>query len=317
MTAHRPSEKAAPTGVLASPSGGTVSALPPGDKASVLIESLPYIRRFLGKVVVVKYGGNVLSSKPGEDAVDEATALASFAEDIVLMRSVGMLPVVVHGGGPQIGELMARVGKEAQFMDGLRVTDAETIDLVRMVLVGKVNRDIVSSINVHGALAVGLSGEDANLITATARSEALGYVGDVVHVDPVIVHQLLAQGLIPVVATIGADPSGQAFNINADIAAGALAAALEAEKLVFLTDVSGLRSDPDDPSTLIHQATAHDLDRLVATGAATGGMIPKVEACARAVRSGVGRAHILDGRTPHALLLEVFTDEGVGTMVMS
>jgi acetylglutamate kinase len=289
----------------------------PGDKASVLVESLPYIRRFWGKVVVVKYGGNVLSPKPGERAVDEAEALASFAEDIVLMRSVGMLPVVVHGGGPQIGDLMQRVGKVAEFQDGFRVTDADTIDLVRMVLVGKVNRDIVSSINVHGALAVGLSGEDANLITAEARSEALGYVGDVVHVDPVIVHQLLAQGLIPVVATIGTDQSGQAFNINADSAAGALAAALEAEKLVYLTDVSGLRTVPDDPSTLIHQASADDLDRLVATGAANGGMIHKVESCARAVRSGVARAHILDGRTPHALLLELFTDEGVGTMVVA
>ena len=294
---------------------GTDAAGGPGDKASVLVESLPYIRRFWGKVVVVKYGGNVLSPGNGQPPVDEAGALASFAEDIVLMRSVGMLPVVVHGGGPQIGALMKRVGKEAEFLGGLRVTDADTIDLVRMVLVGKVNRDIVSSINVHGALAVGLSGEDANLITAEARSEALGYVGDVVHVDPVIVHQLLAQGLIPVVATIGTDQSGQAFNINADTAASALAVALEAEKLVFLTDVAGLRSVPDDPSTLIHQATADDLDRLVAGGAVTGGMIPKVEACARAVRSGVGRAHVLDGRTPHALLLEIFTDEGVGTMV--
>jgi len=293
----------------------TATGVDPSAKAAVLVESLPYIRRFWGQVVVVKYGGNVLSAKPGEPAVDEAEALASFAEDIVLMRSVGMLPVVVHGGGPQIGELMAKVGKEVEFRDGFRVTDAETIDLVRMVLVGKVNRDIVSSINVHGALAVGLSGEDANLITATARSEALGYVGDVVHVDPVIVHQLLAQGLIPVVATIGADASGQAFNINADSAAGALASALEAEKLVFLTDVSGLRSVAEDPSTLVHRATPEDLDGLVASGAATGGMIPKVEACARAVRTGVRRAHILDGRTPHALLLEIFTDEGVGTMI--
>jgi acetylglutamate kinase len=303
--------------MMTTPSGSPAGSgsLPPGDKAAVLVESLPYIRRFWGKVVVVKYGGNVLSSKPGEPAVDEAEALASFAEDIVLMRSVGMLPVVVHGGGPQIGALMQRVGKEVEFQDGFRVTDADTIDLVRMVLVGKVNRDIVSSINVHGALAVGLSGEDANLITAVARSEALGYVGDVVSVDPVIVHQLLAQGLIPVVATIGTDHSGQAFNINADTAAGALAAALEAEKLVFLTDVSGLRAVPDDPSTLIHQASADDLDRLVQSGAVIGGMIPKVEACARAVRAGVRRAHILDGRTSHALLLEVFTDEGVGTMV--
>ena len=287
----------------------------PEEKAAVLVESLPYIRRFLGKVVVVKYGGNVLAAKPGQQAVDEEEALASFAEDIVLMRSVGMLPVVVHGGGPQIGALMERVGKEVEFQDGFRVTDADTIDLVRMVLVGKVNRDIVSTINVHGALAVGLSGEDANLINAAARSEALGFVGDVVGVDPTIVLQLLAQGLIPVVATIGADESGQAFNINADTAAGALAAALESEKLVFLTDVAGLRSDPDDPGTLLHRASAEQLDAMVASGAANGGMIPKVEACARAVRHGVRRAHILDGRTPHALLLELFTDEGVGTMI--
>lgn len=293
----------------------TDAALAPADKASVLVESLPYIRRFWGQVVVVKYGGNVLRAKEGGSEVDEAEALASFAEDIVLMRSVGMLPVVVHGGGPQIGALMERVGKVPEFRDGFRVTDADTIDLVRMVLVGKVNRDIVGAVNVHGALAVGLSGEDANLITATARSEALGFVGDVVEVDPVIVHQLLAQGLIPVVATIGTDETGQAFNINADSAAGALAAALGSEKLVFLTDVSGIRAVADDPSTLIHQVTADQLDALVTSGAATGGMIPKVEACARAVRSGVRRAHILDGRTPHALLLELFTDEGVGTMV--
>ena len=284
-------------------------------KAAVLVESLPYIRRFLDKVVVVKYGGNVLAAKPGQDAVDEDEALASFAEDIVLMRSVGMLPVVVHGGGPQIGALMQRVGKEVEFLDGFRVTDADTIDLVRMVLVGKVNRDIVSTINVHGALAVGLSGEDANLIRATARSEALGFVGDVTGVDPTIVLQLLAQGLIPVVATIGTDDSGQAFNINADTAAGALAAALKSEKLIFLTDVAGLRGDPDDPDSLLHRVSAEQLDGMVASGTANGGMIPKVEACARAVRHGVKRAHILDGRTPHALLLELFTDEGVGTMV--
>jgi acetylglutamate kinase len=184
-----------------------------------------------------------------------------------------------------------------------------------MVLVGKVNRDIVSTVNVHGALAVGLSGEDANLISATARSEALGFVGDVVAVDPTIVLQLLAQGLIPVVATIGTDASGQAFNINADTAAGALASALKAEKLVFLTDVAGLRAEPDDPTSLLHRVTAEQLDAMVVSGAANGGMIPKAEACARAVRHGVRRAHILDGRTPHALLLELFTDEGVGTMV--
>ncbi|MBV8462457.1 MAG: acetylglutamate kinase, partial [Acidimicrobiales bacterium] len=197
----------------------------------------------------------------------------------------------------------------------LRVTDADTIDLVRMVLVGQVNRNIVSAVNVHGALAVGLSGEDANLITATRRDPSLGFVGDVEVVHPVIVEQLLAQGLIPVVATIGSDPAGQAFNINADTAAGALAAALGAEKLVFLTDVSGVRSDPEDPDSLVHRATVEDIDGLVAAGSATGGMVPKLEASARAVRAGVGRAHILDGRAPHALLLEIFTDEGVGTMI--
>ncbi len=303
---------------LASESGaGALGDLSAADKAAVLVEALPYIRRFEGKVVVVKYGGNVLQAKPGQPAIDEAEALAAFAEDIVLMRSVGMLPVVVHGGGPQIGELMERVGKEPVFRDGYRVTDADTIDLVRMVLVGKVNRDIVATINVHGALAVGLSGEDANLITAVARSEALGFVGDVVEVDPVIVHQLLAQGLIPVVATIGTDESGQAFNINADTAASALAAALGAEKLVFLTDVAGLRADPEDPATLVQRTTADELDGMVASGAANGGMIPKVEACARAVRGGVASAHILDGRSPHALLLEIFTDEGVGTMIVA
>lgn len=285
------------------------------ERAATLVEALPYIRRFWGQTVVVKYGGNVLRPKDEDGVVDEATALASFAEDIVLLRSVGMLPVVVHGGGPQIGELMARVGKEARFLDGLRVTDAETIDLVRMVLVGKVNRDIVRAVNVHGALAVGLSGEDANLINAEARSEELGFVGDVVSVDPVIVHQVLAQGLIPVVATIGTDRSGQALNINADAAAGALAAALEAAKLVYLTDVEGVRSVPEDPATLLRRVTADELDALVSSGAATAGMVPKVESCARAVRGGVGRAHVLDGRVPHALLLEIFTDEGVGTMV--
>jgi len=242
--------------------------------------------------------------------------LASFAEDVVLMRSVGMLPVVVHGGGPQIGDLMGRLGKVPEFRDGMRVTDAETLDIARMVLVGKVNRDIVSAMNVHGALAVGLSGEDANMITATARDAALGFVGDVSVVDPSILERLLAQGLIPVVATIASDTKGQTYNINADTVAGAVAAALGAEKLVYLTDVEGLRADPDDPMSLLQTVSVSGLEAMVASGAAVGGMIPKVEACVRAVRGGVGRAHILDGRVPHALLLEVFTDQGVGTMIV-
>ena len=278
----------------------------PHDKAAVLIESLPYIRRFWGKVVVVKYGGN---------SMGDTDELASFAQDVVLMRTVGMRPVVVHGGGPQIGDLMKRLGKESVFRDGLRVTDAETLDIARMVLVGKVNRDIVTAVNVHGPLAVGLSGEDAGFIRASARAPELGFVGDVTDVDAGIVERLLAQDLIPIVATIGSDDEGQAYNINADTAAGAIAAALQAEKLVYLTNIEGLRRDKDDPSTLVSTITVDELDALVADGSIVEGMIPKVESCIDAVRKGVGRAHILDGRAPHALLLEVFTNEGIGTMV--
>jgi acetylglutamate kinase len=299
--------------------------------ASVLVEALPYIRRFWEKIVVVKYGGNALHAADGADRADAADgadradgadgdpagdALASFAEDVVLMRAVGMLPVVVHGGGPQIGALMERLGKEAEFRNGLRVTDADTLDIARMVLVGKVNRDIVSAINVHGPIAVGLSGEDANLITAAPRHADLGFVGNVSLVDPTMLERLLAESLIPVVATIGADESGQAYNINADTVAGALAEALQAEKLIFLTDIEGLRVVADDPTTVIHQASAAVIDEIVRDGGVQGGMIPKVEACANAVRAGVGQAHILDGREQHALLLELFTDSGVGTMVV-
>ena len=276
------------------------------EKAAVLAESLPYIRRFWGKVIVVKYGGS---------AIGEGDALVPFAQDVALMRSVGMLPVVVHGGGPQIGELMARLGKVPEFRDGLRVTDAETLHIARMVLVGKVNRDFVSAINVHGRLAVGLSGEDAGLITASARAPELGFVGDVAAVNPSIVERLLAEELVPVIATIASGPDGQAYNVNADTAAGAIAEALGAEKLVYLTDVEGLRRDPSDASTLLSTVSCSQLEGMIADSSVRTGMIPKAVACIRAVRAGVGHAHILDGRVPHALLLEVFTPEGVGTMV--
>jgi acetylglutamate kinase len=280
--------------------------------ASLLVEALPYIQRFRGKIVVVKYGGNALAGTPG----DEDAGLASFATDIVLMRSVGMRPLVVHGGGPQIGALMARLGKVPEFIDGLRVTDAETLDIARMVLVGKVNRDIVSAINVHAPLAVGVSGEDAGLISAQARDPLLGFVGDVTAINPDLVTRLLAEDLIPVVATIGNDPTGQAYNINADTAAGAIAEAVRAAKLVYLTDVDGIRRDRGDPASRISTATTGDLEGMLADGTIDGGMIPKVLSCLRAVNGGVGQAHILDGRQPHALLLEVFTHEGVGTMVI-
>jgi len=278
--------------------------------AALLIEALPYIRRFAGSVMVVKYGGNALSG------TDDADALASFAEDIVLLQAVGITPVVVHGGGPQIAELLARVGKQSEFIDGLRVTDAETLDLARMVLVGKVNSDIVAAMNVHGPVAVGLSGGDANLITADLRSEKLGFVGNVVSIDPTIIERLVAQNIVPVIATIGTDTAGQSYNINADTVAGAIAAALDAEKLIFLTDIPGLRSDIADPLSTLVEVTTTELDEMVASGAASGGMVPKVEACAMAVRSGVRRAHILDGRVAHALLVELFTDGGAGTMVV-
>ncbi|NCZ69991.1 MAG: acetylglutamate kinase [Actinobacteria bacterium] len=283
----------------------------PDVRASVLVEALPYIRRFAGKTVVVKYGGNALAG------ATESDALALFAEDIVLMRLVGLKPVVVHGGGPQISDLMTRLGKVTEFRDGLRVTDAETVDIARMVLSGQVNPQIVAAINVHGRFAVGVSGEDASLITASAKNPDLGFVGEVDRINPGILHRLLDDEFIPVVATIGTDASGQAYNINADTVAGAIAEALGAEKLVYLTDIEGLRRVVDDASSLIRQTSPDELDALMADGTIAGGMIPKVESCVRAVRGGVRRAHILDGRIPHVLLLELFTDAGIGTMVES
>lgn len=276
------------------------------ERAELLVEMLPYISRWRGKVVVVKFGGNAM--------VD--TALTDgFAADMVLLRQIGLAPVVVHGGGPQIGDLMARLGKTSEFRDGLRVTDAETLDIARMVLVGKVNRDIVGAINVHGPLAVGISGEDGRVITATARNPDLGFVGEVTDVNTDLLERLLAEGLIPVISTIGADAKGQAYNINADTVAGAVAAALEAEKVVYLTDVAGLLDDVDDPDSLVPRTTADSLDARLASGTIAGGMIPKIEACISAVRNGVNSAHLLDGRVPHVVLVELFTDAGVGTMI--
>ncbi|HAA66144.1 MAG TPA: acetylglutamate kinase [Acidimicrobiaceae bacterium] len=276
------------------------------EQAELLVEILPYIQRWRGKVVVIKFGGN---------AMTDASLAERFAEDVVLMHQVGILPLIVHGGGPQIGELMERLGKEPEFKDGLRVTDAETLDIARMVLVGKVNREIVSSINVHGPLAVGVSGEDGGLITAAARNPELGFVGDVTAVDPTLLQKLFSEGLIPVMSTIGADESGQAYNINADTVAGAVAQAMEAEKVVYLTDVEGLYEDLSDETSLIRQISAADLSQKIQSGQITDGMIPKTEACVRAVQNGVTSAHLVDGRIPHVALLELFTDAGIGTMI--
>jgi acetylglutamate kinase len=275
-------------------------------RARVLIEALPYIRRFSGSTIVVKYGGHAMT--------DPALARL-FADDIVLMHAVGIRPVVVHGGGPQISELMERLGLTPVFKDGLRVTDADSLDVARMVLVGKIGRDIVSAINVHGPLAVGLSGEDAGLILASARHPDLGFVGDVESVNPAILERLLAEELIPIVSTIGSDVAGQAYNINADTVAGAIAEAVGAEKIVYLTDVEGLLRDIDDPSSLIGRTGSDELQALVDAGTLTGGMIPKIAACIHAVEHGVASAHIVDGRREHVMLLELFTDEGIGTMI--
>ena len=279
-----------------------------GAKATILAEALPYIREFSGKTVVIKYGGH---------AMEDPQLADLFAQDVVLMRLVGMNPVVVHGGGPQISDLMRRLGKEPEFVDGLRVTDAETVDIVRMALVGKVNREIVSSVNQHGSYAVGLSGEDAGLITVGQRDDKLGFVGDVRRIDPSILERLIREELIPVVATVGVDDAGQAYNVNADTVAGAIAESLRAEKLVYLTNVAGLYGDLADQSSLISRVDVDRLAALVDDGALSEGMIPKARSCVEAVKSGVSRAHILDGRIPHALLLEFFTREGIGTMVIA
>jgi acetylglutamate kinase len=279
-----------------------------GAKATILAEALPYIREFSGKTVVIKYGGN---------AMEDPDLTDLFAQDVVLMRLVGMNPVVVHGGGPQISDLMRRLGKEPEFVDGLRVTDAETVDIVRMALVGKVNREIVASVNRHGSYAVGLSGEDAGLINVAARDEKLGFVGDIRRIDPSILERLIREELIPVVATVGVDDAGQAYNVNADTVAGAIAESLRAEKLVYLTNVAGMYGDLADEASLISRIDVDRLAALVDDGVLSEGMIPKARSCVEAVKSGVSRAHILDGRIPHALLLEFFTREGIGTMVVA
>jgi acetylglutamate kinase len=281
-------------------------------KAATLIDALPWLERFHGKVVVVKYGGNAMTSPELQQA---------FAEDIVFLRYAGLKPVVVHGGGPQITEHLDRLGIESEFRGGLRVTSAEAMRVVRMVLVGQVNGDVVNLINNHGAFAVGLSGEDGGMLTAERRGTIvdgeivdLGQVGDVVAVDPSAVTALLDAGRIPVIATVGRGKDGLSYNVNADTAAAALASSLHAEKLIVLTDVAGLYADWPNSSEVISEITTSELQKLLPT--LSSGMVPKMEACLRAVSSGVPRATVLDGREAHALLLEIFTTDGIGTMVL-
>ena len=277
--------------------------------AHVLVEALPYIRRFAGKTVVVKFGGNAIAGTSDHDA------LSLFAEDIVLMHTVGIRPVVVHGGGPQINDMLTRLNIESSFSNGLRVTDAATMEVVQMVLNGQVNPQIVSAINTHGNVAVGLSGEDGRTLQCVPRDPTLGFVGDIERVRTHVIDGLLADGLVPVLSTVGVDVHGQPYNVNADTAAGAIAEALSAEKIIYLTDIAGLRKNIDDASSLIQRISVSDLGGLIADGTISGGMIPKIESCMQAVKGGVKSAHILDGRIAHVLFLELFTDQGVGTMI--
>ena len=281
-------------------------------KAAALVEALPWLERFHGRTVVVKYGGHAMTDEP---------LRVAFAEDVVFLRYAGIRVVVVHGGGPQINAHLDRLGIDQVFAGGLRVTTPETMDVVRMVLVGQVQREIVGLLNQHGPFAVGISGEDARLLTATRRGAVvdgeevdLGLVGDVVAVDAGVLQGLLADGRIPVVSSVSRGDDGGVYNVNADTAAAAVAVALQAEKLVVLTDVEGLYADYPASTDVISDLDADELERMLPTLA--DGMVPKMEACLRAVRGGVSRAHVLDGRVPHALLLEMFTDSGVGTMVL-
>jgi acetylglutamate kinase len=275
-------------------------------KAEILMEALPWIKQTWGRTVVIKYGGAAMTDPVLRDSV---------ASDVVLMKLVGINPVIVHGGGPEITSFMDRLGMPVEFYQGLRVTSDEAMEVVKMVLVGKVNTELVASINSHGRLAVGVSGDDGNLIVARQKDERLGRVGDVTRVDTTVIDNLIEDGFIPVVATVAAGEDGGSYNINADLVAGELAAELSADKVIFLTDVDGLYRDFADKGSLISRLAPEDAESMLMSDLLQGGMVPKVAACTAALRGGVRRAHILNGTIPHALLLEVYTDEGVGTMI--
>ena len=278
------------------------------ERAQVLAEALPYIQKYNGKTVVVKYGGNAMISEALRKAV---------ISDIILLHLVGIQVVVVHGGGPEISAMLKKIGKESRFVDGLRYTDEETMEVVQQVLCGKVNKDLVATLNRMGGRALGLCGMDAGLFQARKLSERYGLVGEIIQVDPSIVEDALADGYIPVVSTVAQGVDGEtAYNINADTAAAKLAVALHAEKLILLTDVRGLLRDPKNEETLIHVVELPEVPGLVKDGIIQGGMIPKVDCCVEAVRSGVERTHILDGRIPHSILIEMLSDEGIGTILL-
>ncbi len=275
-------------------------------RAEVLTQALPYIKRYNGKVVVVKYGGNAMIDEQLKQQV---------MEDIVLLWLIGVKIVLVHGGGPEINELMARLGKKAEFVDGLRVTDKETVDIVQMVLAGKVNKTLVNMIEKNGGKAMGISGMDGMLIEAKMKDERLGYVGEITGINAAPIIDLLEKNYIPVISTIGCDREGNAYNINGDTAAAYVAGALHAERLIMMTDIAGLLYDKDDPRTLISEISVADARMLQTEGIISGGMIPKVECCIEAIEEGVKNVVIMDGRVPHSILMELLTNEGAGTMV--
>ena len=277
-------------------------------RAEVLTQALPYIKRYNGKVVVVKYGGNAMGNEGLKQQV---------MEDIVLLWLIGVKIVLVHGGGPEINELMDKLGKKPEFVNGLRVTDKETVDIVQMVLAGKVNKTLVNLLEMKGGQAVGLSGMDGRLIEAKIKNEALGYVGEITNVNIKPVTDLLEKGYIPVISTVGCDDEGNTYNINGDTAAAHIAGALEAERLIMMTDIAGILKDKDDPSTLIPKITPTEAEKLYGDWTISGGMIPKVECCIDALKYGVKNVVIMDGRVPHSILMELLTDEGAGTMVTS
>lgn len=275
------------------------------ERAKVLVQALPYIQKYTGKILVVKYGGNAMINEKLKDQV---------MRDIILLSLVGIKVVLVHGGGPEINDMLDKVGKESQFVDGLRVTDKETVDIVQMVLAGKVNKNLVNLIEVKGGKAMGVSGIDGHLIEAKAKNTKLGYVGEITKVNVKVINDLLENGYIPVVSTIGCDKDGNVYNINADTAASKIAGELGAESLISMTDISGILRDKNDPSTLIPKINFEEADNLIKTGVINGGMLPKVECCINAIRWGVKKVFIIDGTIPHAILIETLTDEGIGTM---
>ncbi len=283
----------------------TVSSLSNADRAKILVEALPYIRKYTNKVIVIKYGGNAMTSDGLKSDV---------MGDIVLLTLIGVKVVLVHGGGPEITDMLNKTGKKSEFVEGLRVTDRETVDIVQMVLAGKVNKDLVNLLETKGGRAVGLSGIDGRMIMAKPKDERLGYVGEITKVNPAPVWDMLDRGYIPVISTVGCDEEGNTYNINADTAAAMIAGAIRAESFFTLTDVRGILRDRDDPESIIRTVRTDETEDLIKSGVISGGMIPKVRSCTEAISAGVKRVFVIDGRIPHAILIEMLTDEGVGTM---